>query len=235
MWHWHRSHPSDHDPRTSNAAAASLTRDALLLVSSGVLVWNSWRCISRTHRARARRQAATAAERTPPDLGRRRRSARSGGRTLRHSSSRPASTGLSCALQRARTAGPNPLRRWIVAVVDRPGRRGTITVRPPHSAISAVSARRSATWSPRLTKTSGRNTHISASGLSSSKRTTADTAASAATTRARSAAAWHGRNRALQSLRAEASVWMPTTRLLPSSRACSKQATWPAWRRSKTP
>jgi len=52
MWHWHRSHPSDHDVRASNAAAAILTRDALLLVSSGMLVWNSWRCISRTHRAR---------------------------------------------------------------------------------------------------------------------------------------------------------------------------------------
>jgi hypothetical protein len=52
MWHLHRSRQADRDVRTYSTAAASFSRQALLLVSTGVLLWNSWRCTSRTHRAR---------------------------------------------------------------------------------------------------------------------------------------------------------------------------------------
>lgn len=54
MWHVPRFHHPDHSPGVHGGPpstdSSSQPRNALLMLSSGVLLWNSWRCISRTHR-----------------------------------------------------------------------------------------------------------------------------------------------------------------------------------------
>jgi len=45
MWHGRTRHDDE-------AAASALMRQALLLGSTGALLWNSWRCVRRTHRLR---------------------------------------------------------------------------------------------------------------------------------------------------------------------------------------
>lgn len=54
MWHAPRFHPPDHSARVHRGPPStdisSLARRTLLMLSSGMLLWNSWRCISRTHR-----------------------------------------------------------------------------------------------------------------------------------------------------------------------------------------